>query len=283
MQFAVIGDKGMLGQEIRGWLEAKGHTVSGFNRTNLDLSDSPQLLKETIGPVDVVINAVAYTLVDEAEINESLANLVNGEYAGKLAKVALLADAKLMHVSTDYVFSGQAVSPVDIGSPTGPINAYGRSKLLGEKLVAESGARYQIFRTAWLYGSTGNCFPKSIARKYREQGFVNVVNDQFGQPTWTRDLASIIYGHSFADFDEPIVHAVASGVASWYDFALAVANSMNGNTEIKVNEITSRELILPARRPAYSVLNNIETAGPIIGDWRERWEVASSDVLSSIQ
>jgi dTDP-4-dehydrorhamnose reductase len=238
---------------------------------------------EAIGPVDVIINAVAYTLVDGAEVNEALATLVNGEYAGKLAEAAYLSGAKFMHISTDYVFAGNSPSPIGVTAPTDPINAYGRSKLLGEKMIAESGARYQIFRTAWLYGSTGNCFPKSIARKCRKEGFVNVVNDQFGQPTWTRDLAAVVDAHSCGNFKEPIVHAVASGEASWYDFALAVAASMNENKEVQVNQISSRELNLPAKRPVYSVLSNIETRGPIIGDWRERWEVASSDVLNSVQ
>jgi dTDP-4-dehydrorhamnose reductase len=283
MRFAVIGDKGMFGQEMRRYLEAGGHKVSGFNRTNLNLTNSPQLLMEAIGPVDVLINAVAYTFVDEAEVNESLANRVNGEYAGKLAEVAFLAGAKFMHISTDYVFPGNTRFPIGVTTPADPINAYGRSKLLGEKLVAESGARYQIFRTAWLYGSSGSCFPKAIALKCRKESFVNVVNDQFGQPTWTRDLSAVIHAHSFGDFEEPIVHAVASGEASWYDFAVAVTASMDRNTETKFIAISSQDLNLAAKRPAYSILSNTETQGPIIGDWRERWKVASSDVLNSIK
>jgi len=283
MQFAVVGNLGMFGQEIQSFLEAEGHDVSGFNRSNLDLSQSPKILAKALGPVDVIINAVGYTAVDDAENNISLANLVNGEYAGKLAQVSALAGAKFMHISTDYVFSGEGDSPAGTNSLTSPVNAYGRSKLMGEQLIAKSGANYQIFRTAWLYGAKGNCFPKSIIRKCQNEGFVNVVDDQFGQPTWTRDLARVVYAHSVVEYNEPIVHAVSSGLASWYDFAIAIAASMGGQTEITVNSISIEDLGLAAVRPKYSVLENKQTDGPIIGDWLERWQVASSQVIGSIQ
>ena len=273
----------MFGKEIQSFLAAEGQIVSGFNRSNLDLSQSPENLVKALGAVDVVINAVGYTLVDEAESNKSLANLINGEYAGKLAQASSLADAKFMHISTDYVFSGKTDTPASTNSPTTPVNAYGRSKELGEQLIAKSGANYQIFRTAWLYGANGNCFPKSIIRKLHKEEFVNVVNDQFGQPTWTRDLASVVYAHSLAEYNEPIVHAVSSGSASWYDFALAITASLGGQSEIKVNSISIKDLGLAAVRPKYSTLENKRTDGPIIGDWRESWEVASSELIGSTQ
>jgi dTDP-4-dehydrorhamnose reductase len=283
MLFAVIGDKGMFGQDMYSLLKSKSEEVVGFNRSNLDLSLSAETLAKAISKADVVINAVAYTEVDEAEDNQAEANLVNGEYAGKLAQVAKLLGAKLIHISTDYVFPGTSSSPIKNTNQTSPVNAYGQSKLLGESLISQSGARYQIFRTAWLFGARGNCFPKSIAKKLYAAGEVDVVDDQFGQPTWTKDLAEVIYDHSLNDYSEPIVHANASGVASWFDFAEAIADSLPNPTGYKVRRISSSDLELRAKRPGYSVLDNTDTEGPIIGNWLDRWRVAAPEILASIK
>jgi dTDP-4-dehydrorhamnose reductase len=283
MHFAVIGDKGMFGQEISSLLQSYGEQVSGFNRANLDLSSSPQDLAEVLIGAEVIVNAVAFTGVDAAEDNIGQADLVNGEYVGKLAQVALMLDAKLMHISTDYVFPGTAVSPIKTKASTRPVNAYGASKLLGEELISKSGARFQIFRTAWLYGATGGCFPKAIAKRLLETKSCDVVSDQFGQPTWTRDLSEVVYKHSLEDFNEPVVHAVSSGSASWFDFAQAVAASLPNPDIYTVNPIPSTDLIRRAKRPNYSVLDNTETSGPVIENWLDRWEIASAEILASIQ
>jgi dTDP-4-dehydrorhamnose reductase len=283
MLFAVIGDKGMFGQDMCSLLKSQSEEVVGFNRSNLDLSQSAETLAQAISKADVVINAVAYTEVDEAEENQAEANLVNGEYAGKLAQVAKLLGAKLIHISTDYVFPGTSSSPIKNTNQTSPVNAYGQSKLLGESLISQSGARYQIFRTAWLFGARGNCFPRSIAKKLYAAGEVDVVDDQFGQPTWTKDLAAVIYHHSLYDNAESIVHASASGVASWFDFAKAIADSLPNPTGYKVRRISSSDLEPRAKRPGYSVLDNTDTEGPIIGNWLDRWRVAAPEILASIK
>jgi dTDP-4-dehydrorhamnose reductase len=283
MLFAVIGDKGMFGQDMYSLLKSKSEEVVGFNRSNLDLTQSAETLAKAITRADVVINAVAYTKVDEAEDNQAEANLVNGEYAGKLAQVAKLLGAKLIHISTDYVFPGTSSSPIKNTNQTSPVNAYGQSKLLGESLISQSGARYQIFRTAWLFGARGNCFPKSIAKKLYAAGEVDVVDDQFGQPTWTKDLAEVIYRHSLNDYSEPIVHASASGAGSWFDFAEAIADSLPNPTGYKVRRISSSDLELRVKRPGYSVLDNTDTEGPIIGNWLDRWRVAAPEMLASIK
>ena len=283
MLFAVIGDKGMFGQDMCSLLKSQSEEVVGFNRSNLDLSQSAETLAQAISKADVVINAVAYTEVDEAEENQAEANLVNGEYAGKLAQVAKLLSAKLMHISTDYVFPGTSHSPIKATNQTSPVNAYGRSKLLGENLISQSGSNYRIFRTSWLYGAFGNCFPKTIAKKLIDTAEVGVVADQFGQPTWTKDLAEVIYHHSLNDYSEPIVHASASGVASWFDFAEAIADSLQNPTGHKVRRISSSDLELRAKRPGYSVLDNTDTEGPIIGNWLDRWRVAAPEILASIK
>jgi dTDP-4-dehydrorhamnose reductase len=283
MRFAVIGDRGMFGQEVFALLQSSGEQTSGFNRTNLDLSSSPQKLSEVIAEADVIINAVAYTNVDGAEDSIPHARLVNGEYVGKLAEVALILNAKIVHISTDYVFSGNVPTPSRTRTATRPINAYGASKLHGEKLLSKSGSRFQIFRTAWLYGSTGNCFPKAIAKKLLETGSCEVVSDQFGQPTWTRDLAEVVYKHCLEEYDEPFVHAVPSGSASWFDFAQAIASCLPRPESYNVKSILSTDSDRTAIRPKFSVLDNTETSGPIIGHWLDRWKVASPQILASIE
>jgi dTDP-4-dehydrorhamnose reductase len=146
-----------------------------------------------------------------------------------------------------------------------------------------SGADFQIFRTAWLYGSLGNCFPKAIGRKLLKSEVVNVVDDQFGQPTWTRDLCGVIYDHAVNQHSEPIVHAVSSGSTSWFGFAEAVAIELPSPDSYEVRAISTSELSLKAARPPYSVLNNSESKGPVIGHWLDRWRTAAPEVLSSVQ
>ena len=283
MEFAVIGDQGMLGSEMRSMLETLGQNVSGFNRSNLNLDWSPQEIAGVLAQSEVLINCVAYTKVDEAEQNWELANLVNGDYAGKLATAARLVGAKMVHISTDYVFPGTSKLPASTNDQVAPVNAYGRSKALGEELVMNSGAEFQIFRTAWLYGSQGNCFPKSIARKLLESGTVKVVDDQFGQPTWTKDLCEVIYDHSLNEYSEPIVHAVSSGSTNWFEFAEAVAYELPRPESYELQSISTSELSLKAVRPQFSVLNNSESKGQVIGDWLDRWRAAATEVLGSAQ
>ena len=283
MEFAVIGDQGMLGSEMRSMLETLGQNVSGFNRSNLNLDWSPQEIAGVLSQSEVLINCVAYTKVDEAEQNWELANLVNGDYAGKLATAARLVGAKMVHISTDYVFPGTSKLPASTNDQVAPVNAYGRSKALGEELVINSGAEFQIFRTAWLYGSQGNCFPKSIARKLLESGTVKVVDDQFGQPTWTKDLCEVIYDHSLNEYSEPIVHAVSSGSTNWFEFAEAVAYELPRPESYELQSISTSELSLKAVRPQFSVLNNSESKGQVIGDWLDRWRAAATEVLGSAQ
>jgi dTDP-4-dehydrorhamnose reductase len=190
--------------------------------------------------------------------------------------VAKTAGAKFMHISTDYVFDGSATSPYPTKALTNPQSAYGSSKLLGEKLVSESGANYTIFRTAWLYGKHGRCFPKLMLEKASKNEPLRVVNDQFGQPTWTKDLAQQVL--SFAELvDAPqIVHSVSSGKTTWFEFAKEVVRGY------PVEPVSSSEFVTPAKRPGYSVLDNSSDLVTPIGDWRDRWQMAKSDVLAGL-
>lgn len=283
MHFAVIGDLGMFGSDMKSVLISSGYEVTGFNRSNIDLSLPEETLATQLQEFDVVINAVAYTAVDKAELEPELANEVNGEIAGKLARAAALSSAKFMHISTDYVFDGSASSPISPVQELNPVNAYGRSKALGESLVSESGADFVILRTAWLYGRNGNCFPRTVADKLMGGQTVSVVSDQVGQPTWTKDLAEVALAHSLNDFGERIVHAVSSGDASWYEFAVAVNESIHESETREIQSILSSDYKTSVKRPGYSVLDNTKTNGPIIENWLHRWKIASPEIIESVQ
>jgi dTDP-4-dehydrorhamnose reductase len=275
MGFAVIGDRGMFGTEMVQLLTPQHIEVTGFNRQSMDLNASIDHLARQLKDFDVIINAVAYTAVDKAESELEVVNLVNGVYAGKLARVAKTVGAKFMHISTDYVFDGSATNPYPTNAPTKPQSAYGSSKLMGETLIAESGANYTIFRTAWLYGKHGRCFPKVMFEKAFKKEPLRVVNDQYGQPTWTKDLAQQVL--AFADLvDAPeIVHAVSSGKTTWFEFAKEIVG------DYPIDPLSSSEFVTPAKRPSYSVLDNTSDFVEPIGDWRERWQVAKTDVLEA--
>lgn len=279
MRWVVIGDRGMFGSEVVAFLESQGEQVARYNRLNLDLDNSPVAIAAQIGTSDVIVNAAGFTEVDRAEAEPYEAHIVNGVYAGKLAEVALILGAKFFHISSDYVFDGESGTSYGIASATNPQNVYGKSKELGEMLVAQSDGDVTIFRTSWLYAANGKNFAKTIAAKLVAHGAATVVHDQVGTPTWTHDLAQTVYAHGVNDFKERIVHAVASGSGSWFDFASEVAAVLPEGDKYRLSPISTGEFPTAAKRPAFSVLDNSETKGPIIGDWRERWKVAAPKVL----
>ena len=281
MRIAVIGSTGMFGSELLSLLNAKGIDSQGFNRQTLDLGQSAESLAKAFEGFDAVVNAVAFTAVDKAEIKIYEANTVNGIYAGLLAQASKIAGARFIHISTDYVFDGLSATPYKVDEATNPQTAYGKSKELGEKLVSESGANYSILRTAWLYGAKGRCFPRVMAELLKKNGSVRVVSDQFGHPTWTRDLAEMVLQVLKLNRMPRIVHAVSSGQASWSEFAKEVSISI-GSSHEAVEEISSAEYPTPAKRPAWSVLDNSSDDLIPIGDWRERWREAAPEVLWGI-
>jgi dTDP-4-dehydrorhamnose reductase len=279
MKFAVVGEHGMFGSELIKVLAERDVSATGFNRGDLGadgltFQDTPRALQG----FDVIVNAAAYTAVDKAEAEQDQAKSTNGYLAGFLAEAAKSTGARFIQISTDYVFDGLSKTPYQVTDPINPQSAYGKSKALGEQLVEKSGADYSILRTAWLYGAGGRCFPKIMADLIEKNGSVRVVADQFGQPTWTRDLADQVIQVASLSSMPRIVHAVSSGVASWADFAREVAISMGLDSSV-VEEIATTEYPTAAKRPAWSVLDNSSDELTIIGDWRERWRAASSNVL----
>lgn len=222
-----------------------------LTHNNIDITDKTQVI-ETIKRIapDVVFNAAAYTDVDgcEDECNRELAFDVNGRAPGYIAQGCSLAGAKLVHFSTDYVFDGSKKEYVE-SDLTGPINVYGESKLLGERNIIESMDDYRIIRSSWLFGHHGRNFVETMLKLSGEMDAVRVVDDQFGKPTYTSDLARKTA--EIIELVPGVYHIANEGVCSWYEFAAAVIDN--------VVPCSSEEFVRKAKRPRYSVLVNTKT------------------------
>ncbi len=277
----LAGSRGMLAADVADALRTAGATdVVLADRDELDILDV-EAVNLAVSECDVVINCAAFTAVDAAEEQEEIAHAVNATGPANLARAAATAGARLVHISTDYVFSGDATEPYAEDAPMAPAGAYGRTKAAGEDAVRASGADALILRTAYLYGRGGPCFPKTIAKAGRERGALSVVDDQIGQPTWTRDVAAFMLRLLEADAPAGTYHATSAGQCSWYDFAGEIVSSA-GLGDI-VSPTDSSAYQRPAPRPAWSVLGHgahqaLGIEG--IGDWRERWAVAADEVLA---
>lgn len=278
----VTGAKGMLGTDAMGLLQAHGHQVVGVDLGDLELTD-PTAVKVALSDVDVVLNCAAWTAVDDAEESEGAALVANATIPAVLAGAAAATGTRLAHISTDYVFAGDASSPYAEDAPPSPRSAYGRTKAAGEAAVREGVPdAHLIVRTAWLYGAHGSCFPKTIAKVAAERGAVSVVDDQVGQPTWTRDVADLVLRLVEKEAPAGTYHATSSGETSWFGFARTVVEAAGLDPSI-VTATDSTAFVRPAPRPAYSVLGHaaLERLGIApIGDWAERWAQASGEVLA---
>lgn len=281
MRWLVTGANGMLGQDLVPLLGARGHDVTGVDRDELDITDPAATLDAAAG-YDVVVNVAAYTAVDAAESDEGTAFTVNAVGPALLARAAHAAGARMVQISTDYVFDGIATAPYAETAPIAPRSAYGRTKAAGEWAVRAEAADHLIVRTAWLYGAQGACFPKTIARVAAEKGGLDVVDDQVGQPTWTVDLADLVERLVAAGAPAGTYHGTSGGQTSWHGFASAVVGAAGMDPAI-VRPTTSEGFVRPAPRPAYSVLGHdaLTAAGVApIGDWAERWALAAEGVLA---
>lgn len=267
----------MLGQDLQ--KAFAGRDVTALNRVGLDVTDLDTVRAAVVGH-DVVINASAYTRVDDAESHEEEAFAVNATGAHNLAIAASEVGAKLVQVSTDYVFDGSATSPYEESTPRNPISAYGRTKAEGERLaLAANPDGTYIVRTAWLYGAGGPNFAKTMLRLAASHDTVSVVNDQLGQPTWTGDLARQIVELLDADAAPGVYHATNSGEASWFDFATEIFR-VNGLDPQRVTTTTSADYVRPAPRPDYSVLGHDAWARAGISPMRN-WRAALSAAHSA--
>ncbi|MFD4423037.1 dTDP-4-dehydrorhamnose reductase [Agromyces sp. NPDC058484] len=277
MRYLVTGASGMLGRDLQTALE--GREVTSLRRADLDVTDAAAVAAAVDGH-DVVINCAAYTKVDDAETHEDEAYGVNATGPANLAAASARHGARLVTISTDYVFDGNATTPYEEGRPLDPINAYGRTKAAGERLAVEQNPDATfIVRTAWLYGAHGPNFAKTMLKLAETKDTWSVVDDQVGQPTWTADLAAQIVTMLDADAPAGVYHGTNSGEASWFEFARAVLEEA-GLDPNRITPTDSSAFVRPAPRPSYSVLgHDAWTAAGLapMRDWREALAQAARD------
>jgi dTDP-4-dehydrorhamnose reductase len=284
-RWLVTGAGGMLGQDLTAQLHAAGAELTALDRAALDITDAGATMAAVCDSApDIVVNCAAWTKVDAAEAHEDKALAINGDGAANLAAACAAAGARLVHPSTDYVFSGAAGEPYPEDYPTGPRTAYGRTKLAGEeavrKLLPDAG---YVLRTAWLYGAHGPNFIRTMIRLEGSKDTVAVVDDQRGQPTWTADVARQILLLADAGAEPGVYHATSGGETTWYDLARAVFGLLGADPD-RVTRTTTATLGLPAPRPAYSVLGHARWASaglPPLPDWEQSLRRAFGDLAAA--
>ncbi|MEO0455211.1 MAG: dTDP-4-dehydrorhamnose reductase [Cyanobacteria bacterium P01_A01_bin.114] len=285
MKILLIGSQGQVGQALKQPLSALGELVS-WQRQDLDLTHLDRLpgAVQAQQP-DVIVNAAAYTAVDKAESEPELAHQINGAAPKQLALAARDCNATLVHISTDYVFDGTQGTPYAETDMTHPKSVYGQSKLGGEQAIQSVGGRYAILRTAWVYGCQGKGnFVKTMLRLGADRDTLKVVADQVGSPTWAQDIAQTIAAMIPALNEQTygIYHYTNSGVASWYDLAVAVfEEAAQLGLPLAVQDvlpITTSEYPLPAPRPAYSVLSGVKLRA-LLGVTAPHWRQSLRQML----
>jgi dTDP-4-dehydrorhamnose reductase len=275
MRLLVTGGAGMLGQAVAAAATRLGHDVVALSRAELDVTDADHVRRVVAAAEPrAVVNCAAWTDVDGAETAEEAATAVNGDGAGNVARAAAEVGARIVHVSTDYVFDGErahagggAGEPWIESDPVNPLGAYGRSKLAGEEQVAAATPEHAIVRTAWLYGAGGRNFVDTMLALGDERDEVSVVTDQVGSPTWTVHLAEGLVELAERGNDVGILHATGGGSCSWYELAVEVFD--RAGMRCRVLPTTSDRFPRPARRPAYSVLGTERDEAPVLPPWQD--------------
>jgi dTDP-4-dehydrorhamnose reductase len=267
MRILLFGRNGQVGWELQRALQPLG-TVTALSHREADFDDPASLRACFSSPFDVVVNAAAYTAVDQAEKEEASAMRVNAEAVGVIAEQARRCNALLIHYSTDYVFDGSAATPYAESDPTNPLSAYGRSKLAGEANIAAVGGAWLTMRTSWVFGRRGKNFVKTMLRLAGERDTLRVVDDQVGAPT-SAPLIADVTAHVIRGaaeeirdtrFASAVLHLTAGGSTSWHGFATraierAARAGMFGERRIDVQPITTDAFPLPGRRPMNSRLD----------------------------
>lgn len=279
MEWLITGAKGMLGQDLVRTVVESGHSVTAVDIDELDITDPNAVA--AIAPCDVIVNCAAFTAVDAAEEREDFAFTLNATAPQLLARAANARGARMVQISTDYVFGGDGTEPYAEDAELRPLSAYGRTKAAGEWAVRANCADHLIVRTAWLYGAGGNCFPKTMARLASERDSLSVVTDEYGQPTWTVDLADLILRLVASGAPSGTYHGTSSGETNWFGFTQEIVESA-GRPASMVGPTTASAFARPAPRPSYSVLGHdaLNAVGVTpIGHWRGRWYAAADSVL----
>jgi dTDP-4-dehydrorhamnose reductase len=265
MKIMLIGKNGQVGYELQRSMQHLGN-VMAIGRSEMDLTDSRQIRRiiQEFKPA-IIVNAAAYTAVDKAESEPEVAMLINGIAPGIIAEEAMKVGAQLIHYSTDYVFDGRKEEAyVETDSPS-PLNVYGKTKLAGEVAIRSSGVRHIIFRTSWVYGQHGNNFLKTVLRLAKDRGQLQIVDDQYGAPTWSRTIAestAYVLGRfssrrCIPDLSEVsgTYHLTAQGGTTWYGFAKSILANASLN-HIPIAPISTEEYPVPAVRPKYSKMKS---------------------------
>ncbi|SEL55653.1 dTDP-4-dehydrorhamnose reductase [Nonomuraea pusilla] len=270
MRWLITGAGGMLAEDVLDSVALTGEPVLALGRPELDLLDR-RAVRDFVSAYrpGVVVNCAGWTAVDAAETHEEEATAVNGAAVAWLAEVCARVGSRLLHVSTDYVFDGGSGRPYPEDAPTGPVNAYGRSKLAGEAGALEHGQ--YVVRTAWLYGARGPNFARTMIGLAGERRPVDVVDDQRGQPTWTADLAAFLVGLARSGLPPGVYHGTSSGETTWWGLAREIF-ALAGADPGLVRPVPTSAVTRPARRPAYGVLACTRCAP--IRDWREALHAA---------
>lgn len=257
----VTGARGQLGTDVLAAAAAAGVSATGSGSDELDITDAEAVhdalaawAATGTGDRPVVVNAAAYTAVDAAETDEDRAFAVNEAGARNIAAAAARLSAGMIHVSTDYVFPGDASRPYEVDDPTGPRSVYGASKLAGERAVLAAHPGAQVVRTAWVYGATGANFVKTMAALEATRDTLTVVDDQRGSPTWSADLARGLVQLAAADLGGGVLHATGGGQTTWCGLARAVFEELGADPR-RVLPTTTDQFPRPAPRPSYSVLS----------------------------
>jgi dTDP-4-dehydrorhamnose reductase len=283
MKVLVTGAGGMTGAEIARQSSEKGWDVIALSRSDLDVSDSPAVESViALEAPDVVFNAAAYTAVDAAEEAVEEAMSINAAGAGNVARAAMLHGARVIHISTDYVFDGSATLPYLPDDSAAPINVYGESKLAGEIAVRDAGSRHVIVRTSWVYSHTGKNFVRTMLKMAEEGRPLRVVKDQHGCPTSSADLAAALICIAEAGQSADVTgtyHFCNAGPTTWFDFAQEVF--LLKKLSPQITPIASEEFPTPAKRPRWSVLDctSFTTA---FGMTPRPWQEALADTMEKI-
>lgn len=286
-KIVITGASGQLGQTLMRASMFGEHTLIPLTRQQLDISSQASVdsVLASLAP-DIIINAAAYTAVDAAESDRDAAYAINEAGPAHLANWVKNSDAKLIHVSTDFVFDGQGHRPYRTHDKTGPVSVYGSSKLAGEHKVLDIlGHKASIVRTAWLYSPFNSNFVKTMLRLMSERDSLSVIDDQVGTPCSTFSLARCLAAIIENDSSGGVYHWTDAGVASWYDFAVAIYSEALAlgllEKPIIITPITTEQYPTPARRPAYSVLDKHETLQQISATQRH-WREELKDVLIAL-
>lgn len=277
----IAGRGGQVARALARSVPVESVNATCLGRPELDIRDARSITRavEAAAP-DLVINAAAYTAVDQAETEQEEARLVNAAGAGALAKAAADCGAPILHLSTDYVFNGEKDSPYVETDPVAPLGAYGRSKLEGERAVTQANPQAVILRTAWVYSPWGKNFAKTMLRVAEARDELAVVHDQQGNPTSAEDIAAALwgiadrYGRNSKALAPGVFHMTAAGEASWAEFAeeIFAVSAAAGGPSARVKRITTAEYPTPTRRPANSRLDCSRLAaayGIVLPDWRQ--------------